>query len=142
MNVMTILIMLVIGHLFVTILSYGYFKKSPNNVLKLLVIGQALLVLAYSLIILRVFTSSITTIIFGNTFLVLVLGLQAATLLISIGAWNNKVRNIYALGFVIIMSIFCLYVFSWNEENIRIVIITSATLLLYIYPIYKLFFDK
>lgn len=142
MSVLTILVMLIIGHLMVSLLCYAYFRKNPNYVLKLSFTAQVLLVLAYLLLIYRAVFPNIINIILSNSLLVSALSIQATALLVSIDAWNNKIRKIYIVVLSIIMSIFYIYVFFENKDSMRIVIITFASIAIFIYPMYKLIFDK
>lgn len=142
MSIITILIMLIIGHLIVAILSYGYYRKNKENTLKLFIIAQVLLCLAYLIISYRAIYPSTANIIFGNTLLVSALGIQSAVLLMNLGAWNKKVRTIYILWLFSLMSLFYLYVFFGSKESVRIVIITFASLTINLYPMYKLIFEK
>lgn len=142
MSVLTILIMLTIGHLIISILSYGYYRKNRENALKLFIVAQVLLCLAYLAITYRAISPNAINIILGNSLLVLALGIQSAVLLMNLDAWDNKVSRVYIWGLVSIMSIFYLYVFFGDKESIRIFIITFAAISVNLYPVYKLFFEK
>lgn len=142
MSVVTILITLVVGHLLVSILSYGYYLKNKESTLRLFIVAQVLLCLAYSIIIFRAIYPSITSIIIGNTLLVSALAFQSAVLLMNIGAWNNKIRNIYVIGLTVLMTLFYVYVLFGSKESVRIIIVTFASMSVNLYPMYKLMFEK
>lgn len=142
MDIVTILIMLIVGHFLVMVLTYSYYKNHTNYILQISFIAQVLFVLAYLALLYRALIPSKTGIILANSLLISAIGVQSAAVLYSIDAWHKKVRGLYILLMSASMLCFYVYVFNGNKDSIRIALISSITAGILVYPTYKLLTDS
>lgn len=134
MDVKTILVLLIIGHLSTILVIYGYSHKNPTKTLSLYILTQVLFFIAYFLFLIRSLFISPWTIIISNTAIVLAFYAQSATLLNAMNKWNEQIRKKYILFLTPSMLVFYYFSFVKPDENIRVILITALLLLILVYP--------
>lgn len=138
MDIKTMILLLIIGHILVSVLTYGYFKNHKNYTLQISFIALVLFIFAYSAMYYRAFYPTMASILLSNAFLIAGMGTQACTLLYAIEIWDKKLRETYIIATSLAMMGFFFYVILENFETTRIIIITSISFGIYFYPTYKL----
>lgn len=143
LDMKTILIFLVIGHLFTVVLISSYWRNhSKDKTLNTFFLSKCIQAVAWLLLALQGEISDLFTISISNSLLFIGSALESIALLKLVGGAQKVVKQIY-LGLTITFLIsFHLILFYFNFEPIRISLSSFATALLAILPAYKLMRGK
>lgn len=138
LDIKTICITLVIGHLFTLVLISAYWQQyKKNTTLKFFFYAKLLQAISWFLIMLRGDISDLLTISLANTFLFIGTSLEGISLLMLRSLFTNRLKKIYTYLTIFIIVGFQLIVYLDNSENLRLAYgsLTSAALI--ILPAYQ-----
>lgn len=139
----TILIILVLGHLLTGILIVSYtVRHNKNESVNIFLLSKILQSLAWILLGLENTIPSLFLVGIANTVLYIGAACELSAFLILINSYNTQVKRVY-VGLVIIgVLVYNLIVFNGASENIRVSISSYISAVLMIFPVIGLFKAK
>lgn len=139
LDMKTIFITLVIGHLFGVVLISAYWRNhSKDRILSNFFSAKSSQALAWLLLALRGGIPDIFTISIANSLMFLGSTLESVAILKLRGFYNERVNKYYKALTIINISIFHLIILMHNVENVRIVIASFGTAASLIVPTYRM----
>lgn len=142
MDIRTIFILLIIGHVLISVLSFGYFKKNSDSIFKISLYAQILFVIAYVLLYFEAFLIQAAANILANSAILIAVIMQMIILLKEINAWSIRVKRFYYTFITLSILIISIYILVENNISIRIVMMTLSGAGIILYPTYRLLKDK
>lgn len=141
-NMGTMLIVLVSGHIFTGILVIAYTQHHRSKTITMFLLSKLLQPIAWVMLGLRGMISSMVLVAVGNSILFIGAALELIAFMILKNCYTQKIRKAYLsllVGCIVVFLAATAYGFS---ENVRITFASSITAILMAFPIYKLFADR
>lgn len=142
MDIRTIIILLIIGHIMISFLSYGYFRKNANKTLIISLYAQLLFAAAYIAIYLQIYVNYAFANILGNSLLTIAMTVQMIILLKVINAWTLKAKRYYFILLTSSVLILAMYIIAEDDVSRRIILTTLMGIGIILYPACKLISDN
>lgn len=142
-NMATILVILVLGHLLTGELIIAYtWRQNRSKAVNMFLISKFLQSIAWVMLGLRGIIPSMVLVGAGNSTLFTGAALELIALMLLKNSYTETVKRSYTA-----LLIFCVVLFitvtAWGApENVRITFASSITAILMVFPVYKLFTDK
>ncbi|WP_044022466.1 GGDEF domain-containing protein [Bacillus sp. SG-1] len=138
LDIKTICVTLVIGHLFTLVLITAYWQQYKKTMtFKSFFYAKLFQALSWFLIMLRGDISGFLSISLANTFLFIGISLEAIALLMLRGLFTNRLMKIYAYLTTFNIVGFQMIIFLDNTENARLAFGSLASAALLIIPAYQ-----
>ncbi|ACL19797.1 GGDEF domain-containing protein [Desulfitobacterium hafniense] len=142
-NMATILVVLVLGHLLTGALIMAYIgPQDRSRAVNMFLLAKFLQPMAWLILGLRGAVPSMALVAVGNSALFTGAALELIALMMLKNNYTEKVRRAYnalLIGCIVVFIGVTAYGF---QENVRITFASSITAILMVYPVYKLFRDK
>lgn len=137
LDMKTIFITLVVGHLFTVILISAYWRDhKKDSTLNVFFCAKCVQAVSWLFLTLRGGIPDIITISLANSFLFLGASLEVAALLMLLGAFHTTAKRFYIWLTAFNVAGFHLILLLHNVENIRIVYASISTAIVVVYPAY------
>ncbi|CAK7013201.1 GGDEF domain-containing protein [Tissierella sp.] len=142
-DIETILIVLILGHLFSGILGIAYMIQRKKDITTYTFLFSRLFeTVAWILIGLRNIINNFISISIGNSFLIIGTTLQIIAFLIIKNCYTSIVKKFYGISTIVSICIFNLVALFYNIESARVSAISIIVSILWFFPIYVLLTDK
>ncbi|NYB75617.1 GGDEF domain-containing protein [Sedimentibacter hydroxybenzoicus DSM 7310] len=138
----TILIVLVLGHLLTGVFIVAYtWKQNRSKSVNIFLISKLLQLTAWIMIGLRGVIPNMVLVAAGNSVLFTGTAMELTALMILKNFYTEKVKRYYNFMFVFFIIIFVFVTAYGFPENIRIAVSSLISGILMVFPVYKLFAD-
>ena len=142
-NMATILIVLVLGHLLTGALIIAYTRQqSRSKAVNMFLLSKLLQPAAWVMLGMRGVIPSMILVAVGNSTLFTGAALELIALMILKSTYTETVKRFYASLLIGCIVVFIAAVVYGFPENVRITFASSITAILMVFPVYKLFTDK
>lgn len=142
-NMATILIVLVLGHLLTGALIIAYtWQQNRSKAVNMFLLSKLLQPAAWVMLGVRGFVPSMVLVAVGNSTLFIGAALELIALMILKGNYTETVRRSYRVLLIGFTMVFIAVTACGFPENVRITFASSITAILMIFPVFKLFIDK
>lgn len=142
-NMATILVILVLGHLLTGVLIIAYtWKQCRSKAVNMFLISKFLQSVAWVMLGLRGIIPSMVLVAAGNSTLFTGAALELIALMILKNNYAEKVKRFYTALLICCIVLFITVTACGAPENVRITFASSITAILMVFPVYKLFTDK
>ncbi|TSI08717.1 GGDEF domain-containing protein [Lysinibacillus sp. BW-2-10] len=143
LDMKTILISLVVGHVFTVALIIAYWRNhSRDSTFNIFFLAKCIQAVAWLLLTLRGGISDIFTISIANTLLFIGSALESIAILKLVNHFNATIKKVYIGLTIFFIACFHLILVFYNYENIRIVCASLGTTVLVLLPAFRLMRDK
>lgn len=142
LDMKTIFISLVFGHIFTVILISAYRRQNaPDRSANAFFMAKLIQALAWGMLVFRGLIPELFSIVLANTLLFIGAGLETSALLIMQKVFSNRIKKLYMVGTLLCIAGFVtIYAFDVTE-GMRIVYASIATALFLVYPVYHMTTD-
>ncbi|SHK14292.1 GGDEF domain-containing protein [Desulforamulus aeronauticus] len=142
-NVVTILIILILGHLLTSVLIIAYTsQQNRSKAVNMFLLSKLLQAAGWVMLIMRDNTPNLVSIIVSNSILFTGAALELIALMILKNTYTEAVRRSYTALVICCIIVFVAAAAYGFPENVRITFTSSITAILIVFPVYKLFTDK
>lgn len=142
-NMETILVVLVLGHLLTGALIIAYTpQQNRSKSVNIFLISKLMQPLAWVMLGLRGILPSMVLVAVGNSTLFTGAALELIALMILKSSYTERVKRSYTALLICCILVFVMVTACGFPENIRITFASSITAILMVFPVYKLFTDK
>ncbi len=143
LDMKTIFISLVFGHIFTVILISAYRRRTVGDrSVHVFFMSKLVQAIAWALLIFRGMIPELFSIVLANTLLFIGAGLETSALLLLQKVFSKKVRRLYIMGSIICIAGFTFIYAMGVSEGARIVYASLGTALFLIYPVYYMTTDR
>ncbi|WP_411344304.1 diguanylate cyclase [Paenibacillus sp. WLX1005] len=143
LDMKTIFISLVFGHIFTVILISAYRRQNaPDRSANAFFMAKLIQALAWAMLVFRGLIPEVFSIVLANTLLFIGAGLETSALLILQKVFSHRIKRLYMIGTLLCIAGFAtIYAFDVTE-GMRIVYASIATALFLVYPVYHMTTDR
>ena len=139
----TILIMLILGHLLTGMFIIAYtWKQNRSEAINIFLFSKLFQLTAWAMLGLRSIIPSMTFVAVGNTALFIGVALELIAIMILKDHYTEKVKRFYISLLIFFIILFGGVTIYGLPENIRIAFASSISGALMVFPVYKLFMDN
>ncbi len=143
LDMKTIFISLVFGHIFTVILINAYRKHTvPDRSVNAFFLSKLIQAIAWALLIVRGVVPELLSIVLANTLLFVGAALETSALLMLQQVFSKRLKRLYLIGTVICIAGFALIYGLSVSEGARIVYASVATAIFLFYPVYYMTTDR
>ncbi len=143
LDMKTIFISLVFGHIFTVILINAYRKHTvPDRSVNAFFLSKLIQAIAWALLIVRGVVPELLSIVLANTLLFVGAALETSALLMLQQVFSKRLKRLYLIGTVICIAGFALIYGLGVSEGARIVYASVATAMFLFYPVYYMTTDR
>ncbi len=143
LDMKTIFISLVFGHIFTVILISAYRKHTTaDRSFNAFFLAKILQAICWALLIVRGVLPELLSIVLANTLLFVAAGLETSALLILQQVFTKRLKRLYIIGTMLCIAGFILIYELGVSEATRIVYASVGTALFLIYPVYYMSTDR
>ncbi len=138
-NIQTLLIVLVLGHLLSGLLIFTYtVRRNKDKSINIFLLSKVLQSVSWSLVAFKDNVPGDFLVYIGNSLLFLGAGYELIAFLILIEEYNHIIRRAYNICIFTCIAAFNIVALSGADENTRIVTSSLVTVFLILLPLYKL----
>ena len=142
-DITTIILAIILGHLFSAILGFSYMIRKKDTVIYVFLLARMFDTVGWIMLALQTSIYHIGLVLTGNTFLILGHAMQVISFLKIKNHYNKLIRMGYFIISVVSIALFYLFTLLYHANSgARITIMSAVAAIMWCYPEYILFKDK